>query len=261
MAKKIEPGATKEEPMATKKEPDFDVSQADAEAFAEVYSIYLKGNPGIEEMSIKDRRLWQRYLYRRDTADVPTRSCWYCKETNPLIETKCGNCFRTLSQEGTPARQPNIEDMRISHAIRLGRVKPVAWKFVLRGEGTGNRESQRCKDHYKRARQLGFTDCIHRFLNDPWYRQANRMTKEPSRACLRNLCFFAVVASRTAVGAEDYLCRDAWARPARPGNLRRPFCSENIPRAANRWCGSSHCRRSWPVRYPTTSPSLRLRVR
>ena len=87
-----------------------------------------------------------------------------------MIETKCGNCFRNLSQEGTPARQPDIEDMRISHAIRLGRVKPEAWKFILRGEGTGNRESQRCKDHYKRARQLGFTDCVHRFLNDPWYR-------------------------------------------------------------------------------------------
>jgi hypothetical protein len=170
LAPKIKLIATKKELVATKKEPDFDISQDDAKAFAEVYSIYLKENPGIEEMSIKDRRLWQRYLYRRDTADVPTRTCWYCKEINPLIETKCGNCFRNLSQEGTPARQPDIEDMRISHAIRLGRMKPEAWKFVLRGEGTGNRESQRCKDHYKRARQLGFTDCVHRFLNDPWYR-------------------------------------------------------------------------------------------
>ena len=121
-------------------------------------------------MSIKDRRIWQRYLYLRSTDDGPTRSCWYCNDKNPLIETKCGNCFRNLSQEGTPAQQPDKDDMRISHAIRLGRVEATAWRFILRGHGTGNRESQRCRDHYQRARQQGFKDCVHRFLNDPWYR-------------------------------------------------------------------------------------------
>ena len=161
---------TKTELIDTKSKPDLDAYQDDDDAFAEVYRVWLKENPGIEEMSIKNRRIWQRYLYKRSTVDVPTYDCWYCSEKNPLIETKCGNCFRNLMQEGTPAEQPDIDDMRISHAIRLGKVQAPAWKFFLRGQSSGNRESQRSKDHYQRARKVGFENCVHRFLNDPWYR-------------------------------------------------------------------------------------------
>ncbi len=101
---KAEPVTTKDELITTKSEPDLDAYQDDDDAFADVYRIYLKENPGVEEMSIKDRRIWQRYLYKRSTADVPARDCWYCNEKNPLIETRCGNCFQKSHAGGDSGR-------------------------------------------------------------------------------------------------------------------------------------------------------------
>ena len=96
-------------------------------------------------MSIKDRRIWQRYLYQRSTADVPTRSCWYCNNKNPLIETECQNCFKKLVQEGTPAEKLTLDDVRMSHAIRLGQVEAPAWKFAYRGLVSGDRVTTRAR--------------------------------------------------------------------------------------------------------------------
>ena len=211
----IPPAAAPSPPAPADKTPD-PLDEANRADWEETYRVFLLENPGIEELSIKDRRIWQRYLYRRAPTDVPTRECGYCSNMCALIETACPNCKHSLVPGGTPAAStPNVEDMRLSHQIMLGHKKVDNWKLVNSGMSKGNKESQREKDHYKRARQQGYNSCMHRYMNDPWY---------------RNTC------EENGLGLRDMYRFEANGNPAARENIGKPMSKlERQEAGLQRW--------------------------
>ena len=145
---------------------DMSDDPLESEAKEELDAIakkFLQENPGINEMDVSQRRVWEKYLRSRmkqqrgtsadDTAaKPPTKECTYCTAPNPLIELVCTLCYKPfVVKEKT---EETLDDVRISHAIRRGLKAVTTWKWQFRGKGCGNRESQRAKDHYRRARQI-----------------------------------------------------------------------------------------------------------
>ena len=87
-----------------------------------------------------------------------------------MIETSCPHCYKRFAQIPFNPDEA-MDEIRLSHALKQGLAKTDTWTWKVKGYNCGDKDSQAAKSHWKRARKLGYPNCVERYKFDYWYRE------------------------------------------------------------------------------------------
>ena len=98
----------------------------------EIKRKFYEDHPGSDNLTVKERRIWESYLRQRlyekkeetsrargdlGVKAAPTKNCQACGLASFLIETSCPHCYRRFDH--IPVNPDDtVDDTRLSHALK-----------------------------------------------------------------------------------------------------------------------------------------------